>query len=138
MPLLGETYKWKLGAHLTATGKDELVGVLEANRGEFDFSVKELGEYKGEPMEIEVDTKKAVFTPTHRLSAAEWGFSGKHCVELEALGMMRPSQQSKYAPATVVVRKKDEAGEYTDYRHCGDYCPIPAGPIPSPPHRRYI
>ena len=38
--------------------------------------------------------------------------------------MIRPSKHNKYASATVVVTKKDEAGEYTDYRQCGDYRPI--------------
>ena len=70
-------------------------------------------------MEIEVDT--AIFTPAHRLIAAEWESGGKHCAELGALGMTKPSKQSKYASATVVVRKKDEAGEDTDYTQCGDY-----------------
>ena len=86
--------------------------------------MEELGEYKREPMEIEVDTEKAIFTPTHRVSAAEWEFAGKRCAELGALGMIRPSRQSKYTLATVVVRKKDEAREYTKHRQCGDYCPI--------------
>ena len=32
-------------------------------------------------------------------------------------------EESKYASATVVVRKKDEEGNYTDFRQCGDYRP---------------
>ena len=47
----------------------KLVGVLEANKREFSFSLEELGEYKGEPMEIEVNIGKFIFTPAHRLSA---------------------------------------------------------------------
>ena len=31
-----------------------------------------------------------------------------------------------YASATVVVRKKDEAGNYTYFRQCGDYRPLNA------------
>lgn len=60
-------------------------------------------------MEIEVNTDKPILTPAHCLSAAGWDFAGKHCAELEALGMIRPSKESKYALATVVVRNKDEA-----------------------------
>ena len=29
-----------------------------------------------------------------------------------------------FASATVVVRKKDEDGNYTDFRQCGDYRPL--------------
>ena len=29
-----------------------------------------------------------------------------------------------YASATVVVRKKDAEGNYTDFRQCGDYRPL--------------
>ena len=29
-----------------------------------------------------------------------------------------------FASATVVVRKKDEDGNYTDFRQCGDYMPL--------------
>ena len=123
-PLLAEPYKWKLGNQLTSKEREQLVRVLEENRGEFSFSLEELGAYTGEPMEIEVDTDKPIFTPAHRLSAAEWEFAGKHYEELERLGMIRSSKQNKYPLATVVVRKKDEAGEYTDYRQCGDCRPI--------------
>ena len=79
LPLLAEPYKWKLGNQLTTEEKEHLVRVLEENRGEFAFSLEELGAYTGEPMEIEVDTDKPSFTPAHRLSAAEWEFAGKHC-----------------------------------------------------------
>jgi len=46
------------------------------------------------------------------------------CEELEKLGMIFPSEQSKYASATLLVKKKDEKGEYTKSRICGDYRPI--------------
>ena len=39
--------------------------------------------------------------------------------------MIRPSSRNtKYASATVVVRKKDEDGQYTDFRQCGDHRPL--------------
>ena len=54
----------------------------------------------------------------------KWEFAGKQCEELEKVGMIRPSKQKKYTSATVVARKKDEAGDYTCYRQCGDFRPI--------------
>ena len=38
--------------------------------------------------------------------------------------MIQRSTQSLYASATVVVRKKDSEGNYTDFRQCGDYRPL--------------
>ena len=126
LPFLAKQYKWKMGAQMTEMEREQLVRVLEENRGKFALNLKEVGAYTREPMEIEVDTEKPIFTPAHRLSAAEWEFAGKHCEELEKLGMIRPSKENKYASATVGVRKKDEEGQHTDYRHCGDYRPINA------------
>ena len=54
----------------------------------------------------------------------EWTFVGEQCEKLEKMGFIKKSYQSHYASATVVVRKKDENGEYTDFRKCGDYRPL--------------
>ena len=60
----------------------------------------------------------------HKLGEKEWAFVGEQCKKLEDMGFIRKSYQSHYASATVVVRKKDENGEYTDFRKCGDYRPL--------------
>ena len=39
-------------------------------------------------------------------------------------GVRQEVLQSVYASATVVVRKKDEERNYTDFRQCGDYRPL--------------
>ena len=51
----------------------------------------------------------------------EWKFVDEQC---QKLGFIRRSNQSKYASATIVVRKKDENGDYTDFKKCGDYRPL--------------
>ena len=56
----------------------------------------------------------------------EWEFVGEQCAKVEKLGFIRKSDQSHHASATVVVRKKDENGNYTDFRKCGDYRPLNA------------
>ena len=54
----------------------------------------------------------------------EWAFVGEQCEKLHKMGFIKKSNQSHYASATVVVRKKNENGEYTDFRKCGDYRPL--------------
>ena len=54
----------------------------------------------------------------------EWDFVEAQCNNLERLGSIRRSTQSTYASATVVVRKKDAARNYTNFRQCGDYRPL--------------
>ena len=75
-------------------------------------------------MEIKINSTKDIFRPPHKLGEKEWAFVGEQCIKLEKMGFIRKSYQSHYASATVVVRKKDENGEYTDFRKCGDYRPI--------------
>ena len=54
----------------------------------------------------------------------EWDFVEGQSKKLEALGFIQRSTQSTDASATVVVRKKDLEGNYTDCRQCGDYRPL--------------
>ena len=49
---------------------------------------------------------------------------GEQCEKLEKLGFIRRSSQSHHASATMVVGKKDEDGNYTDFKKCGDYIPL--------------
>ena len=54
----------------------------------------------------------------------EWDFVEAQYKKLEGLGFLQRSTQSLYTLATVVTRKKDKEGNYTDYRQCGDYLPL--------------
>ena len=45
LPQMGEKQKWKICAQLSETEMEQLVRMLEENRGEFAFSLEELGGY---------------------------------------------------------------------------------------------
>ena len=77
-------------------------------------------------MEIQLNDDKDIFRPPHKLGDKEWTFVSEQCAKLHKLGFIRKSEQTKYASATVVVRKKDDMGNYTDFRKCGDYRPLNA------------
>ena len=75
-------------------------------------------------MQINLNSDQAIFRPPHKLGKVEWDFVEAQCRKLETLGFIQRSNQSAYASATVVVRKKDAEGNYTDFRQCGDYRPL--------------
>ena len=75
-------------------------------------------------MRLELTSDKPIFRPPHKLGQVELDFVEAQCSKLEKLGFIRRSPQSQYASATVVVRKKDEEGNYTNFRQCGDYRPL--------------
>ena len=100
--------------------------MLDDNMDRFAFALEDISPwyFTGEPMQINLNSNQAIFRPPHKLGQVEWDFVEAQCKKLEALGFIQRSTQSTYASATVVVRKKDEAGNYTDFRHCGDYRPL--------------
>ena len=98
--------------------------MLETNSDRFAFSMEDLEPFTGEPMQIHLNTNPPIFRPPHKLGQVEWDFVESQCKKLEALGMIQWSTHSLYASATVVVRKKDAEGNYTDFRQCGDYRPL--------------
>ena len=55
------------------------------------------------------------------MGQVEGVFVEAQCKKLETLGFIQRSSQLAYASATVVARKKDAEGNYTDFRQCGDY-----------------
>lgn len=116
--------KWKIGASLTERDQLDVLRVLSENNDRFAYSMEELSRYTGPPMEIHLNSAKDIFRPPHKLGEKELNFVREQCEKLSKLGMIRRSDQSKYASATVVVRKKDECGDYTDFRKCGDYRPL--------------
>ena len=116
--------KWKIGEDLRERDQLDVLKTLSENNDRFAYSIEDLGLYTGPQMEIHVNSQKDIFRPPHKLGEKEMTFVGEQCEKLEKLGFIRKSEQSHYASATVVVRKKNENGDYTDFRKCGDYRPI--------------
>ena len=115
--------KFQLGASLQEQDQLQVLAMLDNNSDRFAFSMEDLEPFTGEPLQIHLNSDKPIFRP-HKLGQVEWDFVAAQCKKLEALGMIQRSTQSLYASATVVVRKKDSEGNYTDFRQCGDYRPL--------------
>ena len=100
--------------------------MLNANNDRFAFSMEDLepAKFTGMPMRLDLTLDKPIFRPPNKLGQVVLDFVDAQCSKLEKLGFIRRSPQSQYASATVVVRKKDEEGNYTDLCQCGDYRPL--------------
>ena len=100
--------------------------MLDANNDHFAFSMEDLepSKFTGEPMRLDLNSDKPIFKPPHKLGQVEMDFVEAQCAKLEGVGFIQRSTRSLYASATVVVRKKDELGNYTDFRQCEDCRPI--------------
>ena len=121
---LGNKKKFNVGESLQDNEQRKMLQMLEDNGERFAYCMEDIEPFKGEPMEINLNTDKPIFRPPHKLRQVEWDFVQAQCEKLAALGFIQRSTQSNYASATVVVRKKDEHGNYTDFRQCGDYRPL--------------
>ena len=97
--------------------------MLGDNSDRFAFSMEDIhpASFTRESMRIDLNSDKPIFRPPHKPSQVEWDFVEAQCKKLEGLGFIQRSTQSMFASATVVVRKKDEAGNYTNFRQCADY-----------------
>ena len=117
-------HKFNLGSCLHGQDDIRVLTMLENNVDRSAFSMEDIEPFGGEPMQLDLNSDKPIFRPPHKLGQVEWDFVEGQCDKLERLGFIRRSKQSKYASATVVVRKKDVEGNYIDFRQCGDYHPF--------------
>ena len=118
------TPKFQIGASLQDQDQLKVLAMLDTNLDRLAFSLKDIEAFTGEPLQIHLNSSQPIFRPPHKLGQVEWDFVQAQCQKLEALGFIQRSTQSMYASATVVVRKKDAEGNYTDFRQCGDYRPL--------------
>ena len=93
----------------------------------FAFNTAQLGRYKHGVFQIKLADDEPVKRNQYRLSHVEKEIINKQVAELHALGLIEPAARDcKYASATVLPPKKDDAGNWTERRMCGDYRPINA------------
>jgi hypothetical protein len=115
---------------LTATGRAAVVELLEEYRGIFAWSIYDLCDTAVEGVEFEVDftDNKVIFAPRRRLSLYEYDLLKAYCVERVAAGLickpkLPPGVKHSFVAQTVMPRKKDAEGNWTERRVCGDYRP---------------
>jgi hypothetical protein len=115
---------------LTATERAAVVELLEEYRGIFAWSIYDLRDTAVEGIEFEVDftDDKVIFAPRRRLSLYEYDLLKAYCEERVAAGLiwklkLPPGVKHPFVAQTVMPRKKDAEGNWTERRVCGDYRP---------------
>lgn len=75
-------------------------------------------------MRIDLNSDKLIFWPPHKLGEVEWDFVEAQLSPVQQPKPNKRSTHSMYASATMVVCKKDEEGNHTDFRECEGYRPL--------------
>ena len=67
--------------------------MLDDNVDRFAFSLEDIkpDEFRGEPMQINLNSDQATFRPPHKLGQVEWDFVEAQCRKLETLGFIQRS-----------------------------------------------
>ena len=89
MTATGDAKAWKLGGQPSPSERKQMTNLLDLQKGNFAFSVEDLGGFKGEPMEISLTTEKPSFNHAHKLGKTEWEFVGANCDKLAKQGLIR-------------------------------------------------
>jgi hypothetical protein len=109
-----------MGDHLTPDQKSKLQELLDENGDVFAFTMEEMTTVRGEKFKIAL-TDDVIFRPQYRLSYAEKDILKEQMEERLKCGFIRPST-SRFAAPVTMPPKKDEHGNWTRKRPCGDYC----------------
>ena len=66
--------KFNLGSCLQEQEQIRVLTMLEDNVDRFAFSMEDIEPFKGEPMQLELNSDKPIFRPPHKLGQVEWDF----------------------------------------------------------------
>ena len=120
-------FEFNVGTDLPAESAAKLQGVLRQKSKAFNWSSETLGRYNGHSGPVGrlgiPDGTAPIFRKQYALSFAEMEACDAHYQGYLKIGRMRPSN-SRFACATTVPPKKDDNGNWTALRPCGDYRPI--------------
>ena len=83
--------KFNLGPSLQEAEQLQMLRMLEENEDRFAYCLEDIEPFKGEPMEIPLNSDRAIFRPPHKLGQVEWDFVGAQCEKLAALGFIQRS-----------------------------------------------
>jgi hypothetical protein len=110
---------WEMGDHLTPDQKSKRQELLDENRDVFAFTMEEMTTVQGEKFKITLTDDTPIFRPQYRLSYAERDSLKEQMEERLKCGFICPSTSQFAAPVTIPP-KKDEHGNWTRKRPCGD------------------
>lgn len=118
-----EPFKWPMGDHLTDAQKFQLTELLDEFRDIFAFDMREMGHIEGESFKIPVTDETPIFRRQYRLAETEKQILREQVEERLDAGFIRRSM-SQWASPITMPPKKDEFGNWTAKRPCGDYRPL--------------
>ena len=115
-----EEWKWPMGEKLSERHQAQLTELLDSFRDIFAFSMKEMSTIPGVEFEIPVSDETPIFKHQYRLAQSEKEDLAQQVAERLKNGLIRPST-SQWASPITMPPKKDENGDWTQRRACGDY-----------------
>jgi hypothetical protein len=115
-----EPFTWQLGDHLTEDQKSQLRELLDEHIDIFAFNMNDMGQVKNETFRIPVTDDTPIFRRQYRLAEARKEILKEQVEERLEAGFIRPSM-SQWASPVTMPPKKDEFGNWTAKRPCGDY-----------------
>ena len=74
--------KFNIGESLHDGEQRRILQMLDDNKERFAYCMEDIEPFKGEPMEINLNTDKPIFRSPHKLGQVEWDFVQAQCEKL--------------------------------------------------------